>query len=55
MPGKIIRDVSLTLQLVDVSLEFFQLVAHRPVHPSIVIAHAISIRLFLQQLRAKGQ
>ena len=47
--------VSLTLQIVDVPLEIVQLVTQRPVYASIVIAHAVSIGLFLQELRAKGQ
>ena len=47
--------VSLTLQFVDVPLEIVQLVTQRPVYASIVIAHAVSIGLFLQELRAKGQ
>ena len=47
--------VSLTLQIVDVPLEIVQLVTQRPVYASIVIAHAVSIGLFLQELLAKGQ
>ena len=49
------QTLSLTLQLVGVPFEIFQLVTHRPVYPSIVISHAVSVGLLLQELRAKGQ